>query len=218
MGSSWLPVELTQMAHKVDGLFYVVLGVVTFFFVLVEILLITFLVRYRRTKTNQVGANIHGNNFLEIIWTLIPAAILLFMGAYSVKFVYDLQTPPSAPIPIKVIGHEWSWEFQYPNGLKTKNDLRVPAGQNVLFEITSADVIHGFYIPAVRIQQDALPGRQTEFWINAEPSKVGQVFNVPCDQFCGIGHSTMHASMTVMTPADFQKWEQTELQKQQSSN
>jgi cytochrome c oxidase subunit II len=216
--ASWLPTELTPMSHSLDVLFDVALGVVTFFFVLVEVLLVTFLIRYRRTKTNQTGVNVHGNNKLEVIWTLIPAAILVCMGVYCVKVVYALQTPPAKPEVIKVTGHMWFWEFQYPNGLTTKNDLRVPAGENVLFEIHSADVIHGFYIPAVRIQQDALPGRQTEFWMNADTDKVGQVFDVPCDQFCGSGHPIMDAKMTVMSPADYEHWEQTQLQKQKQNS
>jgi cytochrome c oxidase subunit 2 len=204
------------MAQSVDGLFYIMLGVITFFFVLVEVLLITFLIRYRRTRTNQVGASIHGNNKLEILWTLVPAAILVVLGAMSVRYVYELQTPPAKPEVIKVTGHMWYWEFQYPNGLKTRNDLRVPAGENVLFQITSGDVIHGFYIPAVRIQQDALPGRLTEFWMNADPGKVGQTFDVPCDQFCGSGHSIMDAKMKIMSPSDYENWKQAELAKQKS--
>ncbi|QSO54473.1 cytochrome c oxidase subunit II [Alicyclobacillus curvatus] len=215
--STWLPAALTHFSQSVDGLFYGVLGVVTFFFVLVEVLLVVFLVRYRRTKRNAVGANVHGNNKLEILWTLIPALILVAIGVFSVKYVYAAQVAPAKPIVIKVIGHEWKWEFQYPNGVDTFNDLRVPAGQNVLFDITSADVIHGFYVPAVRLQQDALPGRQTQFWINVESQYTGQTFPVPCDQFCGPGHPTMVATMKVMSPADFQTWLQTEKQAQKTS-
>lgn len=216
--SSWLPAQLTLNSQHVDHLFYVMLGVVTFFFVAVEVLLVTFLIRYRRTKRNQVGANVHGNNLLEVVWTLIPALILVVLGAYSVKFVYDLQTPPSRDVTIQVVGHEWFWEFKYPNGLDVHNDLRIPAGENVLFDIHSADVVHGFYIPVSREQQDALPGRQTQFWVNAETKDVGQTFTVPCDQFCGTGHPTMVAHLTVMSPQDYDNWLQTELQKQNAAN
>lgn len=218
--SSWLPAPLTQMAHNVDGLFYAVLAVVTFFFVLVEVLLITFLVRYRRTKRNRTGSSIHGSNKLEVIWTLIPALILVAIGVMSVKYVYAAQLAPPANnrVVIQVTGHEWYWEFKYPNGLDVHNDLRVPAGENVLFEITSGDVIHGFYIPAVRMQQDAVPGRQTEYWINVDAKYTGQQFPVPCDQFCGPGHPTMVGQMTVMSPTDFQNWMNTEKQKQDSGN
>ncbi|GMA49677.1 hypothetical protein GCM10025857_10340 [Alicyclobacillus contaminans] len=216
--ASWLPTELTQMSHQVDRLFYIMLGIIAFFFVLVEVLLITFLVRYRRSRLNAVGANVHGNNKLELLWTLVPAVVLVFMGVSCVKYVYAMQTPPAKPEVIQVTGHMWAWESQYPNGLKTRDDLRVPAGENVLFKITSTDVVHGFYIPAVRIQQDALPGRQTEFWMKADAADVGKVFDVPCDQYCGLQHSLMDAKMTVMTPADYERWKQSELAKQQQSS
>lgn len=215
--ASWLPAALTQMAQRVDSLFYIMLGVVAAFFVIVEVLLITFLIRYRRTKRNRTGKNVHGNNAFEIIWTLVPTVILVFMGVISVKYVYAEQTPPAGAMVIKVTGHEWSWEFQYPNGLDLRNDLRIPAGQPVLFDITSGDVIHGFYIPSVRVQQDALPGRQTQYWVEADPKYVNQSFPVPCDQYCGVGHSKMLATLTVMSPSDFQQWETTQLQKQNSS-
>lgn len=211
---SWLPIELTQMAHNVDSLFYIMLGVVTFFFVVVEALLVTFLIRYRRTAKNPVGVNVHGNVKLEVVWTLIPAIILVFLGAFSVKYVYALQNPPANPIKIQVIGHEWHWEFKYPNGVDTTNVLKIPAGQPVVFDITSADVIHGFYIPDMRIQQDALPGRITYYWATAKTSDVGTTFEIPCDQYCGLHHSTMIAKGQVLSPSDFQSWLQSTLQKQ----
>lgn len=221
--ASWLPAAVTQMSQRVDSLFYIMLGIIAFFFVLVEALLITFLIRYRRTRKNRTGKNIHGNNAFEMIWTLIPTVILIFMGVISVKYVYAEQTPPAMPSAntIQVVGHEWQWEFKYSNKLDisgSDDTFEVPAGQPVLFEITSADVIHGFYIPAVRIQQDALPGRRTEFWINADPKYIGQSFPVPCDQYCGVGHSKMHATMKVVSPAEYQQWLATQLQKQTQAN
>jgi len=216
--STWLPTELTPMSHNVDVLFYIILGVVTFFFVVVEVLLVYFLIHYRRTKKNQVGVNVHGNSKLEVVWTLIPALILVVMGVMSVKYVYAEQTPPANAYVIQVIGHEWRWEFKYPNGVDTFNDLRIPAGQTVLFKITSADVVHGFYIPAVRIQQDALPGRITQFHMTAYQSDIGQVFKVPCDQFCGVGHPNMMANMTIMSESGFNTWLGDTLKTQQASS
>ena len=87
----------------------------------------------------------------------------------------------------------------------------------MLFKITSGDVIHGFYIPAVRIQQDAVPGRITEFHMTADTKNIGQVFDVPCDQYCGAGHPNMIAHMTVMSQSDFNTWLTTTLKSQQSS-
>lgn len=216
--SSWLPIELTPMAHNVDQLFYIMLGVVAVFFVIVEVLLVMFLIRYRRTKRNQVGAPIHGNNKWETIWTIIPAAILVFMGAYSVRYVYALQTPPAPDYTIHVIGHEWYWEFKYPNGADVQSQLRLPAGKTVLFDITSADVIHGFYIPDFRVQQDALPGRQTQFSVQLLSSDLNKTFDVPCDQFCGQGHPKMIAQAQVVSDSAFNQWMKDQLKKQQSGS
>jgi cytochrome c oxidase subunit 2 len=205
------------MSHSVDNLFYIMLGVVAVFFVIVEVLLVFFLIRYRRTKRNQVGAPIHGNNKLETIWTIIPAAILVFMGAYSVRYVYALQTPPAPDYTIHVVGHEWYWEFKYPNGADVQTgELRVPAGKTVLFDITSKDVIHGFYIPDFRVQQDALPGRQTQFSVQLLATDVGKTFDVPCDQFCGQGHPRMIGHGQVLSDAKFNQWMQTQLKTQQA--
>lgn len=202
------------MARSVDHLFIIMLIIVAVFFVIVESLLVIFLVRYRRTKKNQVGADIHGNNKFEVIWTVIPFVILAVMGAYSVQYIYKLQSPPTPKYTIQVIGHEWYWEFKYPNGLDTQNVLKLPAGENVLFDIHSADVVHGFYIPDFRLQQDALPGRQTQFWANVLTVDEGKNFPIPCDQFCGQGHPTMVAQGQVLSPAQFQLWMKTQLQKQ----
>lgn len=206
--ASWLPLGLTQVAHNSDQLFYILLGVCTIFFVLVEVILVLFLIRYRRTKANRVGVDVHGNMKLEVFWTLIPALILVFLGAISIKYVYADQIIPPNPMVIKVTGHEWYWQFTYPNGATTRNELRLPAGQTVEFQITSADVIHGFYIPDLRMQQDAMPGRTTYYWANVNTSTIGDKFPIPCDQFCGAGHPHMIANGQVLSMSDFQAWEQ----------
>lgn len=220
--ASWLPAAVTHMSQQVDSLFYIVLGVCAFFFVVVEFLLVLFIVRYRRTRKNRTGKAIHGNNSLEIMWTLIPTVILVFIGAISVRSVYAEQNPPAGASAntIHVTGHMWQWEFKYNNGVDISGQgdtFEVPAGEPVLFDITSADVIHGFYIPSVRIQQDAMPGRQTQFWVNVDAKYIGQSFPVPCDQFCGVDHSKMHATMKVVSPAEYQQW-LAQMSKQQSSS
>lgn len=202
------------MARSVDHLFYIMLIIIAIFFVLVEFLLVFFLIRYRRTKKNRVGADIHGNNKFEVLWTAVPFVILAIMGAYSVHYIYALQTPPAPKYTIQVIGHEWYWEFKYPNGLDTQNELRLPAGQNVLFDIHSADVIHGFYIPDFRLQQDALPDRQTQFSVDVLAGDAGKTFDIPCDQFCGQGHPTMIAKGQVLSNSQFNTWMSAQLSKQ----
>ncbi|WDL98272.1 cytochrome c oxidase subunit II [Alicyclobacillus sp. ALC3] len=221
--ASWLPTAITHMSQRVDRLFYIVLGICALLFVVVEVLLVLFIVRYRRTDKNRTGKAVHGNNLLELMWTVAPTVILVVIGVISLRSVYAEQNPPvtASANTIHVTGHMWQWEFKYSNGVDVSSwddTFEVPAGQPVVFDITSADVIHGFYIPSVRIQQDALPGRQTRFWVNLDPTYIGKSFPVPCDQFCGLFHSKMRATMKVVSPAEYRQWLAQQLCRQQSSS
>jgi cytochrome c oxidase subunit 2 len=211
--SVWLPTPLTDSANKTDTLFYVITWITGFFFVLVEFLLVYFLIRYRRRRAEQRGVAVHGNTKLEIIWTLIPALILVIIGISSTKLVYALQTPPADVEEIDVVGHKWYWEFKYPNGVDTVGELHIPAGKNVLFRITSADVIHSFYIPEFRIKQDAVPGRLTEFTVNV-PDKDKGTYKIYCAEYCGTSHSQMLANMSVVNEDSYQSWLADQKQKQ----
>jgi cytochrome c oxidase subunit II len=209
----WLPTPLTDTAKSTDTLFYIITGVTIFFFILVEFLLILFLIRYRRRRADQQGAAVHGNTKLEILWSLIPALILVFLGISSTKLVYAIQTPPADVEEIDVIGHKWYWEFKYPNGVDTVGDLRIPAGKNVLFKITSDDVIHSFYIPDFRLKQDAVPGRLTQFHANVDENHLG-TYTVYCAEYCGTSHSQMLAQLKVVSDSEYQAWLADQKQKQ----
>lgn len=203
MGKFWLPASVTQLGNQIDGLFYLILWITGIAFIVVEAMLVLFLLRYRRRRKDAYGSPIHGNTPLEIIWTIVPAIIFLWLGVVSVKLVYAVQTPPANPVVIDVIGHQWYWEFKYPGGLDKTGQVYVPEGRNVEFEITGADVIHGFYVPALRLQQDALPGRLTMVWMNA--SKTG-TFEIECNQYCGVQHSSMLAPLHVIPYAQWSAW------------
>lgn len=207
----WLPDQLTQGAKDIDGLFGVIFVVTLIVFLLVEGLLVFFLLRYRRKNKDQHGKRIHGNTRAEVIWTVIPAIILVALGIYSSGMVYSIQQPPADVYTIKVTGMKWAWQFQYPNGAKTMGDLRIPAGRKILFEITSKDVIHSFWIPEFRIKQDAVPGRQTEFYVDPiVQAQPGQTVTYPkrvvCAEYCGQGHSKMDADIHIMNGSDFDNW------------
>ena len=203
MGQFWLHPAISHLAHQIDGLFYLILWITGIAFVAVEGMLIYFLLRYRRRRSDAYGVSIHGNTPLEIIWTLVPAAIFVWLGVISVKYVYAIQTPPASPVKIQVIGHQWYWEFKYPGGLDTFNKFYVPEGVNVEFQITSVDVIHGFFIPRMRLQQDAVPGHETILWLNAD--RTGN-FMLRCDQYCGVQHAFMYTPMHVLPAAQWSAW------------
>ncbi len=205
MQAFWLPEALTEAAKHMDSLFYVILVITVLFFVLVEVLLAVFLVRYRRKWAGKEGANIHGNHKLETIWTIIPALILVVIGIYSTQMTYAIQQTPADVVAINVHGQKWSWEFEYPGGFKKTNDLRLPAGKNVLFKISSKDVIHSFWIPEFRIKQDAVPGRETQFPVKVD-AKSGQTLRVICAEYCGTAHAMMTSKITIMDPKAFDAW------------
>jgi cytochrome c oxidase subunit 2 len=204
VGSSfWLPQPITDLAKSVDSLFYIITWVAVVIFLLVEILLVTFVIRYRRKHPKQEGPAIHGNHRLEIIWTAIPALILVVIAVISFPLVNKIQTPPKDSMEIQVTGRMWSWEFRYPNGVTTYNELRLPVGKDLLFRITSSDVIHSFWLPEWRIKQDAVPGRETQIW--ARIDKPG-TYEVKCAEYCGTNHSQMLAKVITMNDSEFDAW------------
>ncbi|HEU4964739.1 MAG TPA: cytochrome c oxidase subunit II [Bacilli bacterium] len=209
-----MPDALTSTAHTVDSLFNIILIITAIVFVLVESLLVIFLIRYKRKNPDKQGRNIHGNNTAEVIWTLIPAIILVLIGIYSASIVYDVQTPPDDVYTIKVYGKKWQWDFQYENGAKTYGELRIPEGKNVMFKIYSEDVIHSFWVPQFRMKQDAVPGRETTYWINASdiPRADGKYEKaIKCAEYCGNAHSKMYADLVIMPSDQFDTWVAEEL-------
>ncbi|BCJ86872.1 cytochrome c oxidase subunit II [Effusibacillus dendaii] len=207
MPTNWMPESITQLAKQTDSLFLVMLATTVVAFVLVEFLLIFFLLKYRRTKKNQQGLAVHGNTRLEIIWTLVPAIILVGFGIYSTQLTYNIQTASANDAyEIQVTGRKWSWEFTYPNGASTINELHVPQGKNVVLKITSADVIHSFWLPDARIKQDAVPGRLTEIHLTNTQLEPGKTYRVICAEYCGADHTNMLAKLQSDTPADFEKF------------
>lgn len=208
-----LPEALTKTATDIDGLFGMIFWITLVVFVLVEALLAIFLIRYRRKQPDKQGYAIHGSTKAEVIWTLIPALILVFIGVWSSGMVYTIQTPPADVYEIKVTGMKWSWEFEYPNGAKTYGELHIPNDRNVMFKITSKDVIHSFWVPEFRIKQDAVPGRVTSFYVNVgDLAKAGSEYKerIICAEYCGNNHSKMLANLYIDDGKQFDSWVETE--------
>lgn len=206
MDFSWLfPPAINDMAKQVDSLFWFIASIAVFIFVLVEMLLFIFLVRYRRKRPDKQGIALHGNTKMEIIWTLIPALILVAIGVFGSQMTYAIQTPPKDVYTINVTGYKWRWDFDYPEGFKTTNKLVIPEDKSVLFKITSGDIIHSFWIPSMRLKQDAVPGRQTQFWTG--PSEKGE-YPIVCAEYCGTMHSMMLAKLNVVSTEEFDKFVQ----------
>ncbi|RRJ31496.1 cytochrome c oxidase subunit II [Halocatena pleomorpha] len=147
----------------------------------------------------------------EITWTVVVVLILLFVGTSSYLVLGNLtvsagpdMTNSSRPVDVHVTGQNWFWEFTYPDEeVTTTNTLVLPANRTILFRITSTDVIHSVHIPALGVKQDAFPGRTTTFKTNV--TKAG-TYRLYCAEFCGVGHSTMLATVRVVAPPEYQQW------------
>ncbi len=201
-GSFWFPAPSSSNASQVDSLFNFILSLSAFFFVLIVGLMLIFVVRYRRRPGYvQAPASDH-NNTLEILWSVIPGILTIFIFFRGFMGYLDMRTPPSETYEIKVNAKKWSWAFQYPNGY-IDNDLHIPFNRPVKLTMTSEDVIHSLFIPAFRTKMDIVPGRYTSMWFDA--TRTGE-FPLLCAEYCGTKHSEMLANVVVHPSGEFEKW------------
>lgn len=199
-----MPVEASTRAVVVDRLFQILLGITAFIFLLVEGALLYAALRFRRRPGDDSDAvPVHDNNALEILWTLIPTAVVLFVGVYSVQVLQDIERPLDNTMVVEVVGRQFTWEFRYPEADVTTSELHLPVGRPVLFQISSEDVIHSFWVPAFRAKRDATPGQISELRIT--PNLVGR-FPIRCAELCGPGHAGMINEVVVEEEAAFAGW------------
>lgn len=186
---------------KVDDVFYFILTICIVLLFVITFLMIYFVIRYNRRR-NPVASPVDGNTALEIAWTVAPTILVLGIFYYGwTGFVYLRSVPPGA-IQIKVIARMWEWRFHYANG-KESSTLVAPQGKPVVLLLNSRDVIHSFYVPAFRIKEDAVPGRENYLWFEAR--KKGR-YDVLCAQYCGLRHSDMIAGILIVDEEEYEKW------------
>ena len=143
------------------------------------------------------------NRLLEVSWMLIPFLLTLVFFYWGARMFDTHKHPPGDAIRISAIAKQWMWKFQHPGGQAEINDLHVPVGQPVLINMISQDVIHALYLPALRIQMETLPDRYTQLWFKADRPGTYRLF---CSEYCGTDHSVMGGTLTIMQPADYQRW------------
>ena len=187
----------------VNGALYYILAISILLLFGIAFFLVYFTVRYRKNR-NPVPQELPGNWLIELAWVVGPTAIVLTMFLYGYTGFHFLRTAPADAITIKVHARQWSWLFEYDDGRKSA-DLIVPLGKNIRCKMTSADVIHGFYVPAFRIQQDIVPGITTEVWFKATTLGSNYVF---CSQYCGLKHAAMTANLIVVPADQYAAWRQ----------
>ena len=162
-----------------------------------------FAIRYRRgVKADRRHTELR-SSAIEMTWMIGPFLLTLFFFAWGAQLFMRHKTIPAGGLQIEAIGRQWMWKFQHPGGQAEINDLHVPVGQDVVMHMISQDVIHAFYLPALRIQMDVLPDRYTNLWFKAD--KTGS-YHLFCSEYCGTDHSVMGGTIDVMEPAAYQDW------------
>ena len=206
----WFPPAASTQAHNTDRLFHVlVIASIPIFVAVVTVILYSvWQFRMRPGEELKDGAPIHGNTRLEVFWTALPTLLMLGLVGYSFAVLKDNEQKPAKEIDIEVYGQQFEWSYVYPKSITGGAPLKslqlyVPKGESVEFNIHSKDVIHAFWIPAFRIQEDAVPGITTHW--RATPDLFG-TYPVVCNLLCGVGHSLMRSKIHVVTEARFHAW------------
>ncbi len=199
----FFPVEASNFAGNVDSLFSFILLTCLFFAVIVTLLIIFAAIKFRRRSEGEVGNTVEGNTALEIGWTLVPLVLAIAMFAWGAVIYVHFRTAPQNTLDIYVVGKQWMWKLQQPNGRKEINELHVPVNRDIKLIMGSEDVIHNFYVPAFRVKMDVVPGRYNTLWFR--PTKVGK-YHFFCSQYCGTNHAIMGGWVTVQDPADYAAW------------
>jgi cytochrome c oxidase subunit II len=197
------PDQASSFAPQVDALFFYILGVSVFFSVLIAGCILYFAVKYRRRAEGEPVAATRDSTALEVTWSVIPLGLVLVMFVWGSRLYYSAGRPPADAMEIHVVGKQWMWKVQHPEGRREINELHVPLGRDIKLTMISEDVIHDFFVPAFRVKRDVLPGRYTAEWF--KPTKLG-AYHLFCAQYCGTLHSRMAGTVFVMDPRQYESW------------
>jgi cytochrome c oxidase subunit 2 len=194
-----------DLARIEDGVFFETVKWATLVFVLVEGALVYAIFRFRGKPGDAEPEQIHGNTVVEVTWTVIPALILAMIAVPTVKAIFkENETPKGDPLTVEVVGHQWWWEFRYPEfNLTTANELHVPVGRTVSLKMGAYDVVHSFWLPQFAGKRDVFPNRETRLWFTAE--EPGE-YSGQCAEFCGIQHGRMAFRLVAQPAAEFTRW------------
>lgn len=204
-----LPPQRSTVASEVDSLFTFinVAGFLLFAGIMITILI--FVIKYRRKSEDDVTPVITHNSILEVTWTVIPIILILIVFSWGFRGFLSLSSTPANAYEINVTAASWLWEFRYPGGGTTVNEVFVPVDRPVKFIMRSDDVLHSLYVPDFRVKQDVLPNRYTTTWFQATETGESVLF---CTEYCGTAHSDMLATVHVLSREDFEEWLETGLE------
>ncbi|HET6342817.1 MAG TPA: cytochrome c oxidase subunit II [Gemmatimonadota bacterium] len=215
----WILSEpVSNLGAEIDSIYYLILIITGFIFVVVEVALVWFLIRYRRRDGRRAEYS-HGNKTAEVVWTVIPFVLVLYIAYASngvwlkAKLADREGGAPADAIPMRVMAKQFEWNVTYPgpdgrldteDDFVVRNQLHMPVDRAVRIELGSEDVIHSFFLPDLRVKQDAVPGMVIPVWFEA--TKSGE-YPWACAELCGLGHYRMRATVTVHETAEFEQWQ-----------
>lgn len=202
-GFPLFPEQASTIAQGVDALYYFLVGISIFFSILIFATIFVFAIVYRRRSEDERPPAIFGSTALELFWSGVPFVIVMVIFTWGASLYFKNSRPPAGAMEMHVVGKQWMWKIQHPEGVREINELHVPVGRPVRLIMTSEDVIHSFYIPAFRIKTDVLPGRYTTAWFEA--TKEGE-YHLFCAEYCGTEHSLMGGRVVVMDPVAYEQW------------
>lgn len=210
----WFPEGVSTYAPEIDSIFMLILWITGFIFFAVEVTLLIFVFRYRH-RPGRRARHIHGDNRLELVWTLIPFMIVVGIAAVSVGPWMRLRNPDRFPPPglqVEVTAKQFEWNVRYPgrdgqlgttDDFTSRNTMQVPVNRPVHVMLQAEDVIHSFFLPSMRVKQDAVPGMQIPIWFEA--TEVGE-YVIGCAELCGLGHYRMRGTLQVVDALAFDRW------------
>jgi cytochrome c oxidase subunit 2 len=206
----WFPVQASTQAIETDRLYHAMVIASIPIFVLVVAVILYSVWRFRMRPGQELmdGPPIHGNTRLEVFWTAIPTVVLLGLVGYSFVVLHNNEKKPAKEIQVGVVGQQFAWTYEYPSAITGGAPLRstqlyLPEGESVYFNMNSRDVIHAFWIPAFRLQEDVVPGITTHYRVT--PNRLGS-YPVVCNLLCGLGHALMRSAVHVVSQEAFKAW------------
>ncbi|MCI5064532.1 cytochrome c oxidase subunit II [bacterium] len=200
----YLPEQASKVAPSVDWLHNWITDLSVLFTVAICGAMLYFAFRYRRQDgVDHETPRIEGSNFLEVLWTVVPTLICIWVGYYGIVIYQDMREGEEQALVINAVGKQWIWEFQYENGKQTIGEFVVPVNRPVKVVLTATDVLHSFFVPAMRVKKDAVPGRYTS--VVFTPVKTGE-YHTFCTEYCGTSHSAMLAKLRVVSESEYERW------------
>ncbi len=209
-----LPPGVSTFAADIDRLYYLILIITGIAFVVVEVALIWFLIKYRGRPGRRAHYT-HGSARAEIVWTSVPAVVVVMIGVLSGGVWNHIRGRDSVPpdaLPVAVAAKQFEWNVTYAgtdgqlgtsDDFTLRNELRLPTGRPVVVHLTAEDVIHSFFVPAFRVKQDAVPGMNILVWF--EVTEPGE-YPLACAELCGLGHYRMEARVVALPPDEYDRW------------